>query len=454
MTNAHLLTPQSDFLRNAIRLGLVFLLLAIPYSTFLVRAVPFGFSQLGVDVTTSLQLALLAWKELLLVALVLLVIGVALRERRLPFRVNQLDWAIALFCLLVLVVGWRDELTPQQILFGLRVDISVFLYYWVARSVVSSVADLQRFLRLLILVGLPVWLLGVAQTLFLPQDFLNSFGYSWSSAVSGNALVPYHLIGDNLVRAMATFPSPNYLAQYGVLILLASLSFGPKLLGNRWLHWFLVTAVGLAVVLTFSRAHLIGLILGPLLVWVALAFRPRASGQPAAWHISWVGWLGLTLVATLATVWLGRISSQEQGAIGSLILHGASTTLHGEGITQVWEAIRAHPWGTGIGTAGPATANTVPLVVDPESITLQVALEYGWLGFLTFLGVIASVYRFGYQLIEQHRSFALFFLVSFSAMLISGIFLPSWFSWATITWWVLFGLFVSSFDHAARGVKK
>lgn len=441
-TRVHPSSVHADPLRRLVWWGLLALLCILPYSTFLTRAIPHALQQAGAGLPAWAGLAVLAWKEILLVGLLAVVCCIMLRDRRLPFRVTWLDWAIAAFCLVVLVIGWRPNLTLEQLAFGLRVDLSVFAYYWVARVVAADLDQVLWAIQALIIVTLPVWLFGIAQTLFLPRDLLVAFGYSLAVGPGGNLIVPYQLVGDTqLVRAMATFPSANHLAQYGLVLLPLVVYVGRRLGGWRWP---IVGLVSLAVVLTFSRAGLVGFVLSPLLVGGVVLLARRASRVvPHIPTLVWLGWLGLTLLATLLFMQAGQLSVGSS-ALDEVIFHGTSTSLHAQGMREVWASIQAHPWGTGISTAGPATANTGSLVVDPESITLQIALEYGWLGLAAFLGLIYVIY----QQIDRERGrdelVARALLVSLTAILVAGIFLPTWFSWATITWWIVLGLFLGA----------
>jgi len=423
------------------------LLLFMPYATFVLQALRHGFDILGVPLGNAVALATKGWKEGILGILVLAVVWRAVRYRRLPFRMHAMDWLIVLFMLYGVLVGGSIIRSGDDIVFGFRYDFAVLVFYFVARSFWSDVATLLRLLRTLNLAALPLLHFGVLQVFLLPRTFLEHFGYSNTVQVGGNPLPPFHLIGDSLVRAMSTFPGPNSLAMYAAFLLLASLFFGKRWFPRRW--WLLdTTLIAIVLLTTYSRAHMLSVIVGlgvyGLLCWRRLLRTTRLPAAVTAFvFVVLAGALYLSVVPTSNLVGASKLQT--------LLFHNSSSILHRNARLDGWERIRAYPWGTGLGSVGLATLNTGRYVRNPESWYVQVTQEFGWPGLALALATVGSVLTW---LVTQYatqrddlRRFAAFFTVSFTAVVVSAQFLPSWFEVGSITWWILFGLFVSAVDR-------
>jgi len=419
----------------------------MPYATFVLQALRHGLDVLGIPLGDAVALATKGWKEGILGILVLAVVWRAVRSRQLPFRMHAMDWLIVLFTLYGVLVGGAIIRSSGDIAFGFRYDFAVFVFYFVARSFWSDVAALLRLLRTVNLAVLPLLLFGVLQVFLLPRTFLEHFGYSYTVQVGGNPLPPFHLIGDTLVRAMSTFPGPNSLAMYAAFLLLASLFFGQRWFPRRW--WLLdTTLIAVVLLMTYSRAHILSVIVGfgvyGILRWRRLL---RTSRLPMVV----TGFVFVVLAAALSLSVVPTSNPVDASKLQALLFHNSSSILHRNARLDGWERIRAHPWGTGLGSVGLATLNTGRYVRNPESWYVQVTQEFGWPGLALALAAIGSVLTW---LVTQYaaqrddlRHIAAFFTVSFTAVVVSAQFLPSWFEVGSITWWVLFGLYVSIVDR-------
>ncbi len=423
-------------------------LLSMPYATFVLQALRHGFDVLGVPLGNAVALATKGWKEGILGILVLAIAWRTVRYRRLPFRMHAMDWLIVLFAVYGVLVGGAIIRSGDDIAYGFRYDFAVFVFYFVARSFWADIAALLRLLRTLNLAAVPLLLFGVAQVFLLPRSFLEHFGYSNTVQVGGNPLPPFHLIGESLVRAMSTFPGPNSLAMYAAFLLLASLFFGQRWFPRRW--WLLdTTLIAVVLLTTYSRAHMLSVLAG---VAVYGLLRVRAFCRTTT-RLRTVILTFVFVVLTSALILSVVPTSNPAGAskLESLLFHNSSSVLHRNARLDGWERIRAHPWGTGLGSVGLATLNTGRYVRNPESWYVQVTQEFGWPGLVLALATIGSVLLWLVtQFVirrEDLRRFAAFFTVSFTAVVVSAQFLPSWFEVGSITWWILFGLYVSTVDR-------
>ena len=443
-------SSTSNPIRNhaLIWLGL-FLLLFMPYATFVLQATRHLLDILGAPLGRTAVLITMGWKELILGVLVVCVLVYILRYRRLPFQMHVMDWLMLLFMAYGVIVGGAIVYSGKSLVFGFRYDFAVFTFYLIARCFWSNYESLLRLLKILAIAALPMILFGLAQVFLLPRTFLEHFGYSSVVQAGGNPLLPFHLIGNSLVRAMSTFPGPNSLAMYAGFLLLILFFFGRRWWSRRW--WLVDLAlISIVLITTYSRGHILSLIVGAV-VYVIARFHVL---QRSACRLRTVV-LTFFFCAISAGLLLSLISIPNQDnapTIQALIFHNSSSVLHRNARLDAWDHIRKHPWGTGLGTSGLATTNTGGRVLNPESWYVQVTQEFGWLGLALALVVIGSILtwlisQYVAQKDPQQQRLTLFFLVSFIAVATSAQFLPSWFEVGSITWWLLFGLYVSNVDR-------
>ncbi|MDP2789675.1 MAG: O-antigen ligase family protein [bacterium] len=421
----------------------------MPYATFVLQAVRHGFDVLGMSLGKTIALGTKSWKEFLLGILVICVLGYILRYRQLPFRMHAMDWLMLLFIVYGVLVGGAIVHNGKSVVFGFRYDFAVFIFYFVARCFWSNFESLLRVLKLLTLAALPMLVFGVAQVFLLPRAFLEHFGYSYVTQVGGNPLPPYHLIGNSLVRAMSTFPGPNSLAMYAGFLLLISLFFGRRWFPRRWWVADLVL-ISVVLVTTYSRTHMLSLLVGAAMYGIVRVGVLRRSVRRL--RVAVLTFFFSAIVAAFLLSVLPIPNPDSPSTIQALVFHNSSSILHRNARLDAWEQIRKHPWGRGLGTSGLATTNTGGLVRNPESWYVQVTQEFGWPGLVLALTVIGGVLAWLTQLYatqkdSQHQHMALFFLVSFTAVAISAQFLPTWFEVGSITWWLIFGLYVSAVDR-------
>lgn len=425
------------------------LLLLMPYSTFLLQALRHALEVRGQGLSPRTELVLVGWKEVLLAVAALLILVRTVRHRQLPFRPTPLDWGMVGFLLYGVMVGGAISGSAKAVIFGIRYDFAVFFFYWIGRSLALDRERLLAVLRSVTVAALPMLVFGLLQVFVLPKEFLERFGYSWVMRVSGNPLPPYHLIGEKTMRAMSTFPGPNSLAMYAVFLCLALLWFG-----RSWFPrtvWLGLSAVaGLTLLTTFSRGHLFSfaaaLLLSGILrtVWVASSPARRLAVSCA---------FVLSTLLLILYVSVRPPTLTGNGFVTSYLFHNSSSEVHRDVRLEAWERIVSHPFGTGLGTSGLATTNTGGAVFNPESWYVQITQELGWPGLGLALSVIGLTYWVLIRMLAQFpdprdRNVAYFLLVSFTAIVLSAQFLPSWFEVASITWWVLFGIFYSDYERS------
>ncbi|MEI6477926.1 MAG: O-antigen ligase family protein [bacterium] len=457
-------TPSSrSGTEAAILVLLVVLLVFMPYSTLVLQGLRHVLSGGGVELSSHVVQAMTGWKEILLAIGFLLVLVKSLSEGRLPFAITRLDLYLLGFLLLGTLVGGIVAGKAVDVVFGFRYDFSPFLYYFLARSVPLSRDEWLRIARWLVLLSIPILVFSVLQVAVLPAAFLTILGYSNDVSVTGNPLPPVHFVSNSLtiVRAMATFPGPNSLAMYLVQIILLAVFCVKGWLG-RWFAPLLIGGAGICLLLTFSRGHLVSLVgalvILTLYVWLHNRYVHFSEGK--GWLVPWgllLATLGLTTVLILGSSSLPLATGS--GSVREILFHQESTAEHADLRQEAITIIGQHPEGTGLGTSGLATTNTGGAVFNPESWYIQITQELGWVGLLLtvlLLGwLCAALVRIhGAMHDPADRGIASYLLAGFLAVAISANFLPAWFEVGSLTWWILFGLFVSDYLSSFPGEKR
>lgn len=444
---------KNDFLNRAMILILLVLLFVMPFGTFLIQIVKLFFENIGISLPGILVKALYGWKEILLVIGLVLALIKVIIEKKIPFKINRFDITVFFIMLIGLIYGGLLVGRLDRIVYGFRYDFLVFLFYFLARSVVIKKESILKYLKVLVYFSIPIIILGIAQTFILPKGFMEIFGYSLNDSITGNPLPPYHLVGD-IVRAMATFPGPNSLAMYLVFIFFTVLFFGKDLF-NKYIKYLILAFSFFTLVLTFSRGHIFSLFAALFFSLIFFRYLLKTKDTVVSKFFTYRSAIATIVLVALSvfifagTFWLADLSKNQNSTIGAVILRESSTEMHSFMRNLAIEPIKKQPWGYGIGTAGLATTNIADAKFNPESWPLQLVFEYGFLGLVFFVLIIYSTLELLFKLFiknkdPKQRRFILFFATFFIATIISTNFLPSWFEVGSLMWWIILGMFLNN----------
>ena len=171
------------------------------------------------------DLAIKAWKELLMVgAGVLALVLIAKQKRwdlfRQPLILLSLVYAAVH---LILIPVFYDTLTAT--IAGLLIDLRYIIYFVLAVIMMQLYPTVRRlFLGVLLAGALVVGTFALLQVFILPPDFLSVLGYG------DMTISPYLTVDENpdYVRINSTLRGPNPLGAYAVIIL--------SLLAAYWLR--------------------------------------------------------------------------------------------------------------------------------------------------------------------------------------------------------------------------
>jgi O-antigen ligase len=241
---------------------------------------------------------------------------------------------------------------------------------------------LERLVKVLLLAGAGAGLLAVGFWL-LPDDTANDLlNMLTRLGYPGGWIIRY--IEENpeqAERAIGTSVDPNVLG--GLLLMLGALA-GPQLVAkrplfSRWLTFAVVGAIYLALILTFSRGAMAGLVAG--LGFIALARYRRLIP-----YLAVVGLLFLLL--PVSQEYVARFMEGIQG-------QDLATQMRFGEYKDAIILVQRYPL-FGVGFAG---TPDIDIYLGVANVYLTIAQSMGLLGLLAFMVVVGSV--FGYAFLNR-----------------------------------------------------
>ena len=237
---------------------LVLLILGLPFHVFASRAMVglFNVSQGAVELFAF-------WKE----GVMALLIGVLLLRRLFGqdrFKVRLYPFDLGLACI-ALLMGAYILVGPllNVGIYGFRNYLEPLVIFYLLRTVPVSPRQL-RFLVLAMLAVLVVMaLVGIYQVAFWNFNDLYNWGFREADGTIPNAFYTAEVERQPHLRAIGTVTSPNELGLMLVLAIALALVFALQSQRPLWQRAALLTisaVCGVAVLLTYSRSSLVGLL--------------------------------------------------------------------------------------------------------------------------------------------------------------------------------------------------
>jgi O-antigen ligase len=353
--------------------GLIALVAIMPFHAFL---------SVWLGSLTGHQAIWQGWKELLTIILVICGGAIVARQpaarQRLSSSLNLTVLAFAGVALLVTII---DHPQLSGVAYGLKTDLEFLILFLLAQLVASRELKSQ-LIKIILITGSIVAVIGLALVTVLPHDLLAHFGYSAAT------ITPFELINPaiNAIRTPSTLGGPNQFGSF--LIIPLCLAVGLMVRRFRWWQPFVIAVCVGGVWVSYSRIALIGAIVG--LIVAVLTALPRRQ--------FWIA--GIVSCLLLVGAGIGIVSlSHGSSKLQYYVLHQsssttdkrASTTEHISSFSQGLNEISASPLGRGLGTAGPASYHSNHPFI-PESYYLQIGIETGVVGLILFLAVIAQLF--------------------------------------------------------------
>lgn len=316
-----------------------------------------------------------AWKEILIFIVGVLCAFAVYKDRSLlKFdNTNRIAVVIIIFSLVVSLIRFNEL---YAFLAGVKTNLVVLVLFLEAQ-VLASKYSFEKIFKIVLIPAVIVAVIAILQPVLFRPEILNMIGYGPES-INAEQFVEY---SNQSIRVFSTLGGPNQLGAYLIIPFAMSLVWAIK---SRKIIWYLLPLVFmLPIYMSYSRSAWIGGIVAAIVV-VGLNLKPKIQLA--------VGLGVLVLLSTFGYIfYTGSVCDYLAGPV-SILVHGdcSSGELGGSDMMRVDSidngiaTIKANPFGTGIGTAGPASFYTKsPLIV--ENWYLQIAIEIGLIGLALYL---------------------------------------------------------------------
>lgn len=413
-------------------------LLYLPFHVFLAQSLSL--------MTGGLEIWKIA-KDVILAILTMFVICSVMAGRKATRLFVQL-LAISVVYALFHIVLWMthpDIFKDSAIIglvYNLRLPAFLILGYGAA-LLRPDLFKLQFFIRVVIVVGTVVALLGVMQY-FLPKDILTHFGYS----IERGARAAF-FIDDKagFPRVMATLREPNALGGFLLVPMGLALALWMRTQDyhKRMLLLGMIGLQALALFFTFSRS-----------AWVAALM---SLGLIAGWYYRQRLWTLLKrfwVVGAVAVMLLGvgLYTQRNNPIVVSYVTHSSndadldSNDYHRIFLQQGLEGVANRPLGHGPGTAGLASIQDPKGSFLTENYYVQIGYEVGVLGLLVFLALHVVVFVRLWP--QRNTVLGSVLLATFCGYILMNMVLHTWSNEAIAgQWWLLAGIALTSGIPAA-----
>lgn len=369
--------------------------------------------------------ALRLWKEVLLLALFVGAVTVYIRDARIRGAVNRdtLFRLIAVYLLLLVVVGGISFLAGgvsiKAYLFGLILDSRFLVFFaitWLATRYNDVIVRLWQ--RLLLIPAAVVVGFATLQYSLLPADFLKHFGYG-PGTISPSITIDQK---DAYARIQSTLRGPNPFGAYMVLILSA---LGNLLLWTKKLriwHGIFFVLGGMALAFTFSRSAWLGTLASILiLIWWGITSRRIRK------------YLVVAAFAAVLVFGMTAYTLRDNDHFQNVFFHTnehsqsaeSSNTGHFNAVQQGIKDIVQAPWGSGTGTAGPASVYNDGKARIAENYYVQIGQEVGIVGLVLFIAINVLVLMRLWA-VRRTTVLARVLMASFAGITIISLLMHAW----------------------------
>jgi hypothetical protein len=360
-----------DVLEQGIGWGILALVIIMPFHAFL---------SVWLGSLSGHQNLIQAWKELLVIILVLATAALIYRQPARLARGGQLlPYSALAFGAIALIITAIHPQTISAILYGIKTDFEYIVLFFVALYGASK----SLYLKLpfiILLTSAIVAAFGILHATVLPHDILTHVGYGPTT------VAPYQFVGSlsDTIRTPSTLGGPNQLGSFLILPLVLALA-----LWIRKPRWILVLAGLLYTAClwyTYSRSAWVG-----AAVAVGVTIGALITTRLAALRLGLAALILVVLGSSLLVVGASHTSAYEYFVLhsGAGVETNNSTTQHASALKAGLLAVQNQPFGQGLGSAGPASFHADTALI-PENYYLQIAIETGILGLIAFTAFILA----------------------------------------------------------------
>lgn len=411
---------------------LVFIVVLLPFHAFIST---WGGTEIGPLLVWK------SWKEILLAAIIPLVVWYCFIRRDIAAVIwrSWLTTFVLAYALLNCAFAIGSQASTDAVLAGMLMNLRFLAIFILAQVVWAGDHPWVHRIKQWV----PTWLfvttiiisvLAIAQITVLPRDFLAQFGYSPDT-------IPAFLMVDenpDALRAFATMRGPNPLGSW----LLLPIALAAITVFRQRRNVLAGVALGLgvcALVASGSRSAWLGA--AAAMLTLAFILIPRGTlvkivkfgAIPAIILGAGFLWLATTVPSL-------RLAVFRSSPSDPYLLEG-STEQHWRETSRAWGEAVAHPFGQGVGVAGPASYYNTSGPNIAENYFVQIAQEVGFAGLLLFVAISIMVAYHLWQ--RRHSAIQAALLASFIGINVINIFLHGWSDDPTaMTWWALLGLYL------------
>ncbi|MDD4188935.1 MAG: O-antigen ligase family protein [Eubacteriales bacterium] len=305
------------------------------------------------------------WDEILLIIAVALWLYKRVRYRQtVLYRWSPLDFPLIMFFgvgIFLFLINSPDMSISFE---GLRAVIQYMFWYFAVVQLLETKKAGRNIYRILVYSGTLMALHGILQYLMKVENPLN-----WTDAAESDVTRVFSIVG-----------SPNVLGSLMILLIpmAAGLFFAEKKPLKKLLFFCSTAAMGLCLILTFSRGAWLGMAVAAA---VYFTFKDKRLFIPFA------------VAAVLAFLFVPSISSRVAYMLTSDYI---ASSIRGGRLGRLVEGfavLKDNLWlGTGFGHFGGAVAmNNIPGSFYMDNYYLKTAVEMGLLGLASFMALVASV---------------------------------------------------------------
>jgi len=337
----------------------------------------------------ELAVGLSVWREAAVISIGFIVVIEILVKKRLP-KLDALDFAIIGYFALAVIWIFFQAKNPVQWGLGFRFDVLPFLFFMIVRQVEWGK---EKALAKVAIGGAAIVIaFGLVHAIILPRDFLVNFGYSTYQgqyqpeiAVSACQFLEHT---KSVCRAISTFGGPT---RYGVYLMVVLGLLLPFLAYKSKYRIYAGALAGLAIlsaILTYSRSVWIGVF--AMAAFAAFIFlRNKSVAEKLKKHMRSfviVACAALTVILVCGGFWIASELRDQNSFLRTVLVRTSSSSEHlmlaKEGLNKTIQ----HPFGMGLGTAGPASVRFDKFLT--ENWFLQISVETGVIGLLIFLAIL------------------------------------------------------------------
>jgi hypothetical protein len=429
--------PFANKLINRLLLALI---IVLPFHTLFVVWLTHNFGNLNIW---------FVWKEIIIAIIALTGIIVVVKDAKLrkwffakPY--NKLAITYILLCTIYLII--------QRFGFGALVGYAIntrFLIIFLCAQITCYYlpSKYKIYENTLLIIATIVAILALLQATVLPAQQLVWFGYDLPGESTAGIPPAVHYVssGSNLVRAQSTLRGPNVLGAFLLLPMLI-LIFNKTRTANKQLFIGVIGVIGLAILLTYSRSSLLGLVV-VVCAGALIRINPNKTKEfiKKNTYILFASFLITTILI---------FTFSKTPLFNQVVLHNnpnvaiaQSNEKHTYLTIKAIKDIVNNPLGGGLASAGPASTIFAEKGKIAENYFLQIGQELGWMGVILFVTLQFFVVYCLYK--AKEKDYALPVFLAMISLIITNLFLHNWADEVvSVVAWMFAGFVLARVDNS------